>query len=185
MNLHKKYYRDYFGGLNYQTISADQNIQSIHRRIEATLPQEKIDNEAATHKFSAKVEYPGLVTGVGINHEATIEGEFKLGVHFDWTRGIPVVYGSSVKGVLRAYFKEFYQPKSGQPSAVALIDDIFEGKTGNDYKSTYKRDIFFDAVVTRGDRQNHILASDAITQMVCAGNDFFGKLIELFLVVNF
>lgn len=133
-----------------------------------------------------KVQYPGLVTGVGIDHEAKIEGEFKLGVHFDWTYGMPIVYASSVKGVLRAWFCEFYE---GELDPCDLMMDIFSGVYNRDIKaekeaygekwekmvkdpknriyksrrSIYERDIFFDAVLTAPDKKGRILCSDSIT----------------------
>ena len=109
--------------------------------------------------LTLEVLYPGLVTGIGINHEASIEGEFKLGLHFDWTYGMPVIYGSSVKGVLRSFFEEFYMPKDGQPDKKDAFNDIFEGVN----KSIYDRDIFFDAVIVKADRHGRILCSDSIT----------------------
>lgn len=124
---------------------------------EALIVNEVSPNEL-DNRFSLDIAYPGLVTGVGINHEAKIEGEFKLGVHFDWTYGMPVVYGSSVKGVLRAYFMDFY-PDKAQPNAKDVFNDIFEGGK----KSIYDRDIFFDAVITHTDPKGRILCSDSIT----------------------
>ena len=44
-------------------------------------------NPVQNAAFNMKIAYPGLVTGIGINHEASIEGEFKLGMHFDYTYG--------------------------------------------------------------------------------------------------
>lgn len=125
---------------------------------EAIIPNEMSpdDND---NRFELEVSYPGLVTGIGIDHETKIEGEFKLGMHFDWTYGMPVIYGSTVKGVLRSYFKDFYTPQEGEPSTEEAIDDIFIG--GN--KSIYKRDIFFDAVIVQPDKKGRILCSDSIT----------------------
>ena len=137
-------------------------------------------------RFSLKISYPGLVTGVGIDHEVKIEGEYKLGVHFDWTRGMSVVYGSSVKGVLRNYFMSYYE---GDADPGDLMMEIFSGVYGRDieaekkkykenwgqvvrepekriYKnssSIYQRDIFFDAVITHTDSKGRILCSDSIT----------------------
>ena len=169
-NLHKAYYKDYFDGLDFTYVAsggqASNHVKNEIQRRNAALcasgllhvisPVEDLKPE---HRVQMQVLYPGLVTGVGINHEAKIEGEFKLGVHFDWTYGMPVIYGSSVKGVLRAYFKEFYSPGDGQPGKEEAFDDIFEGKG----KSIYNRDVFFDAVITRADRKGRILCSDSIT----------------------
>ena len=185
-NLHKYYYKDYFGekpeeiidpgdNLNRRKISASldwMNIKtnkanpSILKKRNTRLTEEgllyKIEKPVDTQDtFELEIIYPGLVTGIGINHEATIEGEFKLGVHFDWTYGMPVVYGSSVKGVLKSYFKEFYVPQDGQPSADDAIEDIFNGGK----KSIYCRDTFFDAVIVQADKKGkgRILCSDSIT----------------------
>ena len=175
-NLHKAYYKDYFAGADFSfllkekkadRVASPKDIQEIKRRNMALMGAKlkMIDSNPRTNtQFDLRIAYPGLVTGVGINHEAKIEGEFKLGVHFDYTYGMPVVYGSSVKGVLRAYFKEFYAPKNGEPSVDDLFNDIFEGGADKKKpKSIYDRDIFFDAVLTHGDSQGRILCSDSIT----------------------
>lgn len=201
-NLHKAYYKDYFKGIDFNYLLLEEEIKrerNENRKRELRRELERIegDNEikikrknsallgtgllslinnpiaSQEHRFSLKIAYPGLVTGVGIDHEAKIEGEFKLGVHFDYTWGMPVVYGSSVKGVLRAYFKEFYQNGNDSSGAEYMFNDIFEGRDmakehrlndGNKYyKSIYNRDIFFDAVITGTDSESRILCSDSIT----------------------
>ena len=167
-NLHKAYYKDYFKNLNFGYLlnNGEEPKTEIKRRNEGLtapnllhkLPKISLANQV----FELEVIYPGLVTGIGINHEAKIEGEFKLGVHFDWTYGMPVVYGSSVKGVLKAYFKEFYKPNENEPGkedVEKVVQDIFEGEG----KSIYNRDIFFDAVIVNADRKGRILCSDSIT----------------------
>lgn len=164
-NLHKAYYKDYFKNLSFGYLlnngeEPKAEIRSRNRNLTAqnllhVIPQNSLVNKS----FELKIAYPGLVTGVGINHEAKIEGEFKLGVHFDWTYGMPVVYGSSVKGVLKSYFKEFYSPREGQPNTEDAIKDIFNGVK----KSIYNRDVFFDAVIILPDTEGRILCSDSIT----------------------
>ncbi len=164
-NLHKAYYKDYFKNLSFGYLlnngeEPKSEIKSRNKDLTAPNMLEVIPQNALVGQtFELEISYPGLVTGVGINHEAKIEGEFKLGVHFDWVYGMPVVYGSSVKGVLRSYFKEFYKPTPEQPDVKAAFDDIFEGGK----KSIYDRDIFFDAVLIRPDKKNRILCSDSIT----------------------
>lgn len=175
-NLGKFYYKDYFANLDFNYLqkqdakAPDRVVNEIKNRNDILCaknyrqfnnPIEK--NPQVNKDFKLKISYPGLVTGVGINHEAKIEGEFKLGVHFDYTYGMPVVYGSSVKGVLRAWFKEFYSPAENQPSKEELFGDIFEGKTKGVAKSIYNRDIFFDAVLVKADPKGRILCSDSIT----------------------
>lgn len=50
--------------------------------------------------------YPGLIAGTGYTHETGTKDEFKLGFFFDHTTGLPVIPGSSVKGVLRSIFPQ-------------------------------------------------------------------------------
>ena len=171
-NLHKAYYKDYFAKMNFETdtIDSKKNEAEIQRNNDLLISERLkiIPNELANCKFSYIVAYPGLVTGVGINHEAKIKGEFKLGVHFDYTYGMPVVYGSSVKGVLRFYFKnvltdEFKKKLSVDFDTEAAFDEIFNGLRNGEPISIYERDIFFDAVITKENKKSCILASDSIT----------------------
>ncbi len=186
-NLHKSYYKDYFKDLDFGFLlksGREPTIEIKRRNRELTKPnllQVIPKNSLVNQSFELKIDYPGLVTGVGINHEAKIEGEFKLGVHFDWTYGMPIIYGSSVKGVLRnafideekngkikKYEKYFLnrviERKWEQKEIETLFNAIFEGKDedGNS-KSIYERDIFFDAVIVEPDKKDRILCSDSIT----------------------
>lgn len=174
-NLSKLYYKHYFDNVDFNFLllnidaPASEVIKIKDKNRDLTAPNllHRIEkNQSVNTNFTLKISYPGLVTGVGINHEAKIEGEFKLGVHFDYTYGMPVVYGSSVKGVLRAWFKDIYLEKNiGQEkTAQMLFDDIFNG-IGADGKpkSIYDRDIFFDAVLVKADPKGRILCSDSIT----------------------
>ncbi len=208
INLHQYYYKEYFklAGREFEyifeqspkgdkSLVADCNnkltskdfsekkiVGGVERYVPFVIPNDCCNKEQS---FQLQISYPGLVTGVGINHEAKIEGEFKLGVHFDWTHGMPVVYGSSVKGVLRSAFKDGYvdagliekaNTKEGiredeevptwvgdEANHKAILEDIFEGKENGKPKSIYNRDIFFDAVIVKADKKGRILASDSIT----------------------
>lgn len=169
-NLHQQYYKEYFKGLDFTFLlnngqASDRTKSEIKQRNAALCESNLMEKMPlpecinSNQCFNLEVLYPGLVTGIGVNHEAKIEGEFKLGVHFDWAYGMPIIYGSSVKGVLRSYFKEFYIQKEGQPNVNDAIEDIFNGGG----KSIYHRDIFFDAVIVRADKKGRILCSDSIT----------------------
>ncbi|KAA6318936.1 hypothetical protein EZS27_031114 [termite gut metagenome] len=145
MNLHKFYYKDYFMDIDFgyllekESKASKEMIQKMQKRIEeknANIQKASlhttIEKPALSNKdFQLKVSYPGLVTGIGISHETGIEGEFKLGVHFDYTYGMPVVYGSSVKGVLRNAFSDSEYILSllakiiEKDNVKALMKDIF------------------------------------------------------------
>ena len=159
-NLHKLYYKDYFSDVDFRNLASDASKAAVQRSNAClTAPVRNTDLvlgnlPTVSNSFELEVIYPGLITGVGIQHEAGVEGEFKLGLHLDYTTGLPLIYGSSVKGVLRSYFKEVYNGAD----ADVIINDIFEGvaSDGNP-KSIYARDIFYDAVVTAANRDNLIL----------------------------
>lgn len=57
--------------------------------------------------FALETTYPGLLIGTGYSHETGTAGEFKLGFYFDHTSGLPVIPGSSIKGILRSAFPGF------------------------------------------------------------------------------
>lgn len=69
--------------------------------------------EQANKFLRLKTVYPGLIIGSGYNHpttekvdkhQATEKGDFELGFYFDHTTGMPVIPGSTVKGVLKSVF---------------------------------------------------------------------------------
>ncbi len=120
--------------------------------------------------------YPGLLIGSGYPHESSVIGELKLGFHFDYTTGLPVIPGSSVKGLLRDAFekadgeyvkeliKELNKKENVDLDIKMLIDDIFEGQQQGKPKPIYQRDIFFDAYPVSTDNLNdRFLANDYIT----------------------
>ena len=197
-NLSKAYYKDYFSDTQFvldeknNQVSADNRqiltnnkslIQQANRAYLNTAKQVySAESRLINQAFVMEVRYPGLITGVGINHEAKIEGEFKLGIHFDYTTGLPIIYGSSVKGVLRSAFNEDnlldILPELVPENKTALdnikkklqncsLKDLaneFFGRDDNkpEPRSIYQRDIFFDALIDDL-RGNSMLASDSIT----------------------
>lgn len=95
-----------------------------------------------TH-FKAITTYPGLILGSGNAHELpSIEGQAILGFHFDHTSGLPVIQGSSIKGVLRSafeypdYIQELLKDENINANVKDLESEIFENG-----------DVFFDAVI--------------------------------------
>lgn len=82
-----------------------------------------IETDNNIFQVELTTSYPGLITGIGVNHQTTLkwmgqaEGkfvqipEFKLGITFDHTTGLPIIPGSSIKGVLRSFFPVMNQNK--------------------------------------------------------------------------
>ncbi|MEM9260932.1 MAG: type III-B CRISPR module RAMP protein Cmr6, partial [Bacteroidota bacterium] len=56
------------------------------------------------HSFTLTTQYPGLLIGTGYTHDIAAVGATKIGFFFDHTTGLPVLPGSSLKGIARAAF---------------------------------------------------------------------------------
>ncbi|MDR3062225.1 MAG: type III-B CRISPR module RAMP protein Cmr6 [Dysgonamonadaceae bacterium] len=196
-NISWLFYKEYFQEIDFSGIKdINKDIKNKEliksRNLKITNAELcKIDNPVANQRVQMQIEYPGLATGIGINHEASVEGEFKLGMHFDYTYGMPVIHGSSVKGLLRNAFPENeIKEKERETEAekenrirknrirICKIDQIREylEKVSEDLDidklrdeifesvgSIYNRDIFYDAVIVKSNKKNKILASDSIT----------------------
>lgn len=169
-NISKLFYKDYYQGVDFNYVlngkdpdkgMVERTIGEMNKKIKGAALVKVPCLSCVTHSFSARIAYPGLVTGTGLVHDSKkMDGAFNLGMHFDYTFGMPVVYGSSVKGVLCQYFKEFYE---GGIDREKLQKDIFSGVASDGTnKSIYKRDVFFDAVITET-YKGHLLEDDSIT----------------------
>lgn len=118
-------------------VKKDQQGRPTRKLLEDAYIYNEVAPNDDKNRFPLEIQYPGLVTGVGISHKTKITGEFKLGVHFDWTYGMPVVYGSSVKGVLRAWFIDTYYTSKEKYyecgiDGIDLMMEIFSGSYDRD-----------------------------------------------------
>ena len=86
-------------------------------------------NSFTNTKFQLTTIYPGLVCGIGYEHELGFKNEFKLGFSFDHTTGLPYIPGSSVKGTLRSAFKHKGYPKSILEDWIEAIKKPNSGKS--------------------------------------------------------
>ena len=182
-NIGKLFYEEYYKNIDFSPIvdEKDPISKKPNKKIEEIIKEINEDIKSAEfveidkpqdtlQSFEATVLYPGLITGTGITHDSKkIEGGYNLGMHFDYTTGMPIVYGSSVKGVLRQYFVDFCKDKDNEGHKVTekeaedLKEAIFEGAVGGKNLPMYKRDVFFDAVITKSCKDGYFLADDSIT----------------------
>lgn len=190
-NIGWMFYKDYFKNVKYGNIIKDKAVEANDAKLINGKNQKIIDAKWISIKdglgvqtIDVKVTYPGLVTGIGITHEAGVEGEFKLGLHFDYTYGQPIIHGSSVKGLLRSvfpsgdkdkhkaaklyFFKETWVTILGKnepdvETIKSLEKEIFEGIRDGKPIDIYHRDIFFDAILDEGNQDKRILERDSIT----------------------
>jgi CRISPR-associated protein Cmr6 len=99
--------------------------------------------------FQLQTTYPGLLTGTGYTHETGKEGELKLGFNFDYTSGLPIISGSTVKGLLKSCFDNQDLLEIACLAANISKVDWSELKSKcfeNDQVGSYLSDIFLDAV---------------------------------------
>lgn len=133
-NIGWKYNKAYFYNLQGEPSNGDllkkQNDELLGTIYDDLSLKHLLDvwkNVIETDKNIFQVElttsYPGLITGIGVNHQTTLKwmgqsegkfvqiSEFKLGITFDHTTGLPIIPGSSIKGVLRSFFPVMNQNK--------------------------------------------------------------------------
>lgn len=125
MNLKHFYYRGYFDR-RIKLSQPDKNTDARKKNEEVNEKAFRLKNAILTsteyvspfvpthiqsigtiQDLRLQVQNPGLLPGIGYPHEVGYPGEFKLGFGFDHVTGLPVLPGSSVKGVLRSVFPQF------------------------------------------------------------------------------
>ncbi len=193
MNLHKVYYKEYYNKIDFgvllpntvndgtpstdelkaQKIANEKNIDGIKCMNTSVLMAGGgcCELPFKVETLEMEVLYPGLVTGIGITHDVGITGEFKLGVNFDYTYGIPIISGSTVKCALRSHLRVFEGDASLIKYGISSmnfkknINSIFgdDDEDSNGKVSIYDRDIFFDAVIVKPSPCGKYLCSDSIT----------------------
>ena len=162
-NLGWLFYNDYFKGIDYSNLDNPNNEKIINAKIDNLLNESFTSTEEenlGNSQFEATTTYPGLLLGSGNTHELPdIKGQAILGFHFDYTSGLPVIQGSSVKGVLRSAFKHY-----------EYIQELLDGHSDLDSESNIKTleteifdngDIFFDVIISKAGGK--ILGDDYIT----------------------
>lgn len=95
----------------------------------------------ANFHFDLVTTYPGLLLGTGYMHGISDENDYKMGFYFDYTTGLPVIPGSSIKGALRSAFKhqEYIESNLSEAGKDVKIDEL--------EKSMFlEKDVYFDAI---------------------------------------
>ncbi len=122
--------------------------------------------------FSLKTTYPGLIIGAGYNHPASEKKEdqssdFQLGFYFDHTTGMPLIPGSTVKGILKSVFpgkedaEEIKKEKLNYANTILNKENLLKY---NNWEGLFEKgNIFFDAYVSGMPENGKIFAEDYIT----------------------
>lgn len=189
-NIGWKYYYDYFKQLDYQGnkpfFAGDRSVQQRNQILTTGISfssYEELTKEAlpklGQYGFALTTCYPGLIIGSGYQHEVGIEEEFKLGFFFDHATGLPILPGSSIKGIIRYVFdrapsyiadlisasEEKNRPTDEEINLLAL--EIFGPTPGEAEiadQSVRTQDQFYDAIpIPNGSFTNQLLGKDNIT----------------------
>lgn len=138
------YYKDQSYGVGIEDFSLTQNFSHLF----------EIEGLAKEQTFELTTIYPGLLVGSGYNHPKRKDDkdDYQLGFFFDHTTGLPIISGSSIKGLIRHVCKNEEFMKDVYEKTVDL--KVFEdGKT-----------IFYDAYIIQTKNKNKtIFGSDYIT----------------------
>lgn len=94
----------------------------VEKKVEDS-SQKKLENLTNIDKIYLSVNYPGLLIGTGTTIEYTPfnksqrgngnDDNFKNGLSFDYTTGLPYIPGSGIKGVIRDFFPTEYTKNVG------------------------------------------------------------------------
>lgn len=170
-NLGWLFYKDM-----YKDGNSDNKIKStINRLLNVSAKDESLN---AKQNFRMTTSYPGLLIGSGYAHGLSNDYDAKIGFYFDHTTGLPLIQGSSVKGMLRSCFglaikgkRDKYEKEKHEYiksilqkdiDVKALATEIFEGLDSKGKSiGIYKRDIFYEARVV--DVKDKLLQDDYIT----------------------
>lgn len=175
-NIGWLFYRDYYRGIESMTDDKDKKKELVERNNIITSSEFKSFNKSneSFNKSNEKISDttlkkngfscvemevlpPGLLIGSGISHGIPGAEDFQLGFQFDYTTGLPVIPGSSVKGVLRSMF-----PMKGETEKTDYIKSLLPGWNDDEIKklgeilfnhedlATSASPVFFDAIVCRG-----------------------------------
>ena len=121
-----------------------------------------------------KVCYPGLLAGLGYQHEAgeyspDKEQEIKLGFSLDYVSGLPYIPGSTLKGILRSAFAKY-------DTDIGLLLDV-DSEVVHALENTIfeeGQDIFLDVFPVEGDKKGKLLGMEYITSHKVSDPDYEG-----------
>lgn len=120
--FYREYYQDYFISKPYEKrndesekdfeVRQKEYFQGKNNRL-FNASKEIVKSEFEELNFNTELRlfttYPGLLVGSGYSFGTGVKegNELKLGFYFDHTTGMPLIPGSSVKGLLRSAFPNF------------------------------------------------------------------------------
>lgn len=165
-NLNLLFYKTFYSKLGQGKLFEDDISAKSKKLVSARFYKENykiVCSGMKLDRFMLKTAYPGLLAGTGYAHGVDSDDDIKIGFSFDYVTGQPYIPGSSVKGLLRSYFE------GEKKDAIVYflnddnlnVDELKKSIFGSNDEDGV--DIFFDAVVRRGDEKGRVMGYDAIT----------------------
>lgn len=149
------FYKDKAYGKGIESFCFDGNMNDIF----------SIDGAKS---FDLTTTYPGLLVGSGYSHPKLKENndDFQLGFFFDHTTGLPIISGSSIKGVMRSIFPQSKDRLFNEKKEYLM--DVYDIKNIDDkINKLFDNNatvIFYDAYIVESKNNNReIFADDYIT----------------------
>lgn len=154
---------------SFQSISQNNNsFFSINITKNNKFDMQLILKDLEVDTFELSIEYPGLISGIGIAHQIGIKEEIKVGFNFDYTTGMPYIPASSVKGALHSVFRGekwiYIAHKMGwnnKEKVNELERFIFGVNAENKETIEEGKDIFFDATIIQ--KEKRLLGRESIS----------------------
>lgn len=144
-NIGRIFYKDYYKFLYERNASTDfaRANKKLFNTVFERQAVEQVGN--SEHSFELTTTYPGLLIGSGYAHESgeKDEAELKIGFFFDYTSGLPVIPGSSVKGILRSVFPDKEKNEGRKAGKVAYVKQLLSetGMSETEANSFNEQDI--------------------------------------------
>jgi len=152
------------------------------------IPYDEYFSVVGAETIKLFVQYPGLVTGTGYPHFADDKNDFQMGFFFDHTTGMPVIPGSSVKGILKRVFPKKDDRKNNEirkekikylGKIIPVLKPVDTDKwEENKWEEIFfgRRQIFCDAYISQTLLDGKIFADDYCTKH---GDDLFKEPLPL------
>ena len=169
-NLNLLFHKEYYQAIGTNAFNDDVKKHNSDILSAVFTVKDYVPSEIAKQTFILATQYPGLLIGTGNPHGAGDLGgsdeDVNIGFSFDYVSGQPYIPGSSVKGLLRSFFKYY-------PDRVNPVEEILRGKgfddIGKDDVAALEQavfdnaDTFLDAVVYDGNEYGQLMGFDYIT----------------------
>jgi CRISPR-associated protein Cmr6 len=167
-NLNYIYNKEYFEKIMAPNLSADDvktagaDIYNFVFPKEGYVAHQEV-KKYANESFSLYTIYPGLMIGSGYPHASGVSNSIVGGFSFDYVTGLPIIPGSTVKGMLRSYFPDVDSDKNQEREK--MICEILGEKVDIDAfeEALFEKDNVFLGAYPVIKEKEKVFASEYIT----------------------